>query len=292
MVGARTLGEGKADGAGMMTVASSRDRGWAGIEVEEVMHQRDDFSLSAAPRHLLVLHLDRPLQVTERHHGRGGTLRQGSLTIIPAGAPTEWHMERRGDVRHLHLHLEPSLLLRVAEDVGAHPGRLELLPSVGAQSPEVEHAALTLLSELRAGWLGGRILADSLTTLLAVQLLRHHTTHREGPAPTRHALTDAALKRVTEYVEEHLADDVSLAAVAGAAGISPYYFTRLFREAVGVSPHQYIVDRRVERAKLLLEATDWTVAAIAREVGFANGSHLTLHFKRRTGVSPRRYRSR
>lgn len=201
-------------------------------------------------------------------------------------------MDRHGDVRHMHLHLEPSLLRRVAEDVGVHPERIEILPSVGTRSPEVEHVGLMLLRELHAGWLGGRMLADSLATLLAVQLLRHHTANPKQPAATRHALSSVALRRVTEYIEEHLAEDVSLADVAAVASISPYHFARLFREAVGVSPHQYVIDRRVERAKLLLIATDWSLAAIAREVGFANGSHLTMHFRRRTGVSPRHYRLR
>ena len=279
------------DAAGLMTVASSRDHGWEGIEVEEVVHQRDDFSLSAAPRHLLVLHLDRPLDVREHRHGRGGKLREGSLTILPAGVPTEWHMDRHGDVRQLHLHLEPLLLRRVAEDVGLHPGRVEILPSVGTRSPEVEHVGLMLLHEMHAGWLGGRLVADSLATLLAVQLLRHHTANPDQPPATHHALSRVALRYVTEYIEEHLAEDVSLADIAAVASISPYHFARLFREAVGVSPHQYVIDRRVERAKLLLTATDWSLAAIAREVGFANGSHLGMHFKRRTGVSPRHFRA-
>ncbi len=275
----------------LVTVATSRNRGWEGIVVDEVVHQVDDFALAADPAHLLVLHLDRPLEVAERRRGRTGLLREGSLTILPAGAPTDWHLERQGDIRHLHLHLDPSLLARVAAEVGLNAQRVELAPRLGVRSAEVEQIGLALLRELRSGGLGGRILADSLATLLAVQLLREHTAHPQRAAPARDALTGAPLKRVTEYIEEHLADDLSLAAVAAVANISPYHFTRLFRTATGLAPHQYIIQRRVDRARLLLTATEWTLTAIAREVGFANGSHLALHFKRRMGLTPRAYRA-
>lgn len=278
--------------AGQMTVASSSDRGWDGIEVEEVVHQVDDFSIPAATRHLLVFHLDRPLEAAERRHRRGGVLREGSLTILPAGEPTDWHLDRHGDVRHLHLHLEPPFLKRVAAEVGLNPQGVELVPSVGACSPEAEQIGLALLLELRSGGVGGKILADSLATQLSVQLLRHHTASSALPSPpSREALTGAAFKRVTEYIEEHLAEDLPLRTIASVASMSPFHFTRLFRTATGLSPHQYIIHRRVERAKLLMTGTDWSHAAIAREVGFANGSHLALHFKRRTGVAPHLYRS-
>ena len=275
----------------LVTVATSRDRGWEGIVVDEVVLQVDDFALAADPAHLLVLHLDRPIAVAERRRGCAGLLREGSLTILPAGAPTDWHLERHGDIRHLHLHLDPSLLTRVAAEVGLNPQRVELATRLGVQSADVEQIGLALLRELRSGGLGGRILADSLATLLAVHLLREHTAHPQRVAPARDALTGAPLKRVMEYIEEHLADDLSLAAVAAVANISPYHFTRLFRTATGLAPHQYIIQRRVDRARLLLTATEWTLTAIAREVGFANGSHLALHFKRRTGLTPRAYRA-
>ena len=98
------------------------------------------------------------------------------------------------------------------------------------------------------------------------------------------------LERVREYVEEHLGDDLALAALAGAVGLSPYHFARLFRASTGLSPHQYVLRRRVERARLLLAATDRSLAAIAQDVGFASGSHLATHVRRLLGVPPSRLR--
>ena len=91
--------------------------------------------------------------------------------------------------------------------------------------------------------------------------------------------------------EEHLAEDLLLSDIAAVVHLSPYHFARLFKESVGFPPHQYVIQRRVERAKLLLSTTNWSLTAIAHTVGFAHESHLALHFKRLTGVTPRYYRS-
>jgi AraC family transcriptional regulator len=145
---------------------------------------------------------------------------------------------------------------------------------------------LALLGELHADALGGRLYAESLATLLAVQLLRHQSA-AGLPTPRRAArLSVAALARAGEYVEEHLADDLSLAALAGAVGLSPWHFARLFRASTGLSPHQYVIRRRVERARLLLTSTDRSLASIAQDVGFASGSHLATHVRRLLRVSP------
>jgi AraC family transcriptional regulator len=92
------------------------------------------------------------------------------------------------------------------------------------------------------------------------------------------------------YIEEHLAEDLSLSDLAAVVHLSPYHFARIFKESVGFSPHQYVIQRRVERARLLLSTTNWSLTAIAHMAGFAHESHLALHFKRLTGLTPRHYR--
>ena len=117
-------------------------------------------------------------------------------------------------------------------------------------------------------------------------LLRQQSSATVPPVRRSGRLSPSALRLVTEFVEAHLADDLSLAAIAGAVGLSPYHFTRQFRESTGQSPHQYVIRRRVERARLLISATDRSLTAIARDVGFASGSHLAAHVRRLLGVSP------
>jgi len=276
--------------AQLSVIASSAGRDWDGIYAEEVWHRAADFGLPAMPDHLLVFHLGRPLHVEEQLGGNEGRLGEGSLTILPAEAPTQWQLGRQGDVRHLHLFLRPDFMGAVAAEAGVYPDRVEIVAAIGARDPRFEQIGLALLGELHTDGLGGRIYAESLATLLAVQLLRHQST-ATLPIPRRVArLSTAALGRASEYVEEHLGENLSLAALAGAVGLSPYHFARLFRESTGLSPHQYVIRRRVERARLLLATTDRSLTSIAHDVGFASGSHLATHVRRLLGVSPSRLR--
>lgn len=263
---------------------------WQGLDAAEVVHPQDDFVSPAVPRHMLVFNLGTPMQATEQRSGHAGRLGPGGVMVLPADMPRAWHLDHRGEVRHLHVYLEPALVRRVAAEAELNPDTLEVVEAFGARDPQLEHAALELLAELRAGGPGGRLYGDALGTVLAVQLLRRYSSVGapvlRGPA----GLPRAALRHAADYVEEHLAQDLSLAAVAEAAGFSPYHFARLFKASTGLSPHQYVIRRRVERARTLLATTTWPLALIAREVGFASGSHLAQHFRRLLGASPSAYR--
>src|SRR4051794_34288791 len=159
--------------AQLAVVASSKGRDWDGLYAEDVRHRAADFLLPAIPDHLLVFHLGRPLTVAEHLGGHEGRLGEGSLTILPAEAPTQWQLGRQGDVRHLHLYLRPSFVVAVAAEAGVSPDRVEIVPAIGARDPRFEQMGMALLGELHSDNLGGRLYAESLATLLAVQLLRH-----------------------------------------------------------------------------------------------------------------------
>ena len=104
------------------------------------------------------------------------------------------------------------------------------------------------------------------------------------------SLTHTQLQQAIDYIQTYLNRDLSLAELASVIGISPTYFASLFKQAMGISPHQYIIQQRVERAKLMLLRTDLTIADIALQVGFSSQSHLTHQFKRVTGLTPKQVR--
>ena len=146
--------------------------------------------------------------------------------------------------------------------------------------------------ELHARGVYKSVSTEQLAALIATSLLDDRPLNAEILPQPRYVPGADTMPRVLEFIEEHLADNLSLEMIASVAGFSPFHFARRFRAATGLSPHQYIIGRRVERARLLLLATNLTLAAIALEVGFASGSHLALHFKRVVGESPSHYRSR
>ena len=271
-------------------VQSSSGKGWHGLDVAEIIHPLDDFALPALPRHILVINLSAPSTIQERLAGRQGHLGTGNVVILPAGAPTTWHLEREGEVRHLHLYLSPTLLQQIATSADIDPDTVEFVDTLGMFDPRIETIALSLLSELRSEGLGGRLYVESLANILGIHLLRQHSSVKQPSLPRSVGLDRATLRRVSTYIEEHLAEDLSLSELAAVAYLSPYYFARLFKASTGFAPHQYVIGRRIERAKLLLSTTNWSLTAIAHAVGFAHESHLALHFKRLTGLLPSSYR--
>ena len=116
--------------AQLSVIASSAGRDWYGIYAEEVWHRAADFGLPAISDHLLVFHLGRPIHVEEQLRGQEGRLGEGSLTIVPAEAPTQWQLGGRGDIRHLHLFLQPAFIDAVAAEAGVYPDRLEIVPTI------------------------------------------------------------------------------------------------------------------------------------------------------------------
>ncbi len=275
---------------------SSSGRGWNGVDAAEINHPQDDFGTPAIPRHVVVVNLGSPFDAKEKLRGREGYLGSGGIVVLPAGAPREWHLERQGEVRHLHLYLDPALLRDVAAGAGLDPDKAELVETLGVRDRQIEHAAMSLLSELRSGdLLGCRIYAESLANVLAVSLLRRYSSLgyssvRKLEHESADGLPEASLRTALAYVDDNLAENLSLAEIAREVYISPYHFSRMFKLSTGLSPHQYVIRQRIERAKALLMNTELPVGVVAQEVGFASPSHFTQQFRRLVGVSPSSFR--
>ncbi len=114
---------------------------------------------------------------------------------------------------------------------------------------------------------------------------------RLTPAPQAHGgLSPGAMRRVREHVEAHLSESMDLTELAAVAGLSVYHFAREFKHSAGITPHYYLVRRRVERAQDMLARTDLSLSEIAFAVGFSDQSHLTRHFRHMLGTTPREFR--
>jgi AraC family transcriptional regulator len=262
-----------------------------GQVVEEVM-------MPGLPEHLVMVNVGRPYRLEERLGGRVyrtfGV--KGDVAIIPAGTPTEFRsLSPEGQtVESLAINLDPDFVRRVAAEADLDPDRMELIGTLGGRDPGLERIGASLLPETGGDDPFGALHADSMATLLAVHLLRHHSSlgrHRVREADSRGRLPAAALRRVTDYVEENLAQSLTLDEISAVAHMSPFHFSRLFKASTGLSPHRYVVGRRVERAKGLLTKTGLPLHEVARLAGFTDQSHLAKHFRRQLGVTPRRFRT-
>lgn len=270
------------------SLLSSQPGQWNGVHLGYYQHPPYEIPEVASKHHLVLVHLEVPTQV-EQWLGtqfQKDHFQVGSVLVVPAHMPhsANWDAENC----YLILSLDPSVLLGMAQAADDRAS-VELLPHFTTADPLVHGIGLSLKAELESGNLGGRLYADSLCTTLFNHLLRHYTTEVAVlPTPER-GLPRYRLRRVMEYVEAYLDRDLALAELAAIAQLSPNYFTRLFKQSTGLTPHQYVIQQRVERAKRLLHEGKSTIADVALSVGFAHQSHLNRHFKRWVGVTPKAF---
>lgn len=260
-----------------------------------------DLHLEAQPfeGHVIDLHLSGPVRTSQRLDGAkalSGTELPGHFgAVYPAGVPVE--IRSPDPSEDLSVMLDAGFVRRVAAESGIDPDGFEVLHRFCFRDQLMERLADSFLPELGTGGMGGELYAEGLSQALAVHLLREHSSlgekakRRIDRRPRAGGLSARQLKRATDYIGDNLASGrLSLAVVASEAGYSPGHFSKLFREATGLSPHQYVIAQRVERAKALLVGTDLPLFEVARLCGFSHQQHLTTHFKRLTGATPARFR--
>lgn len=279
-------------------VLSSRQLNWNGILVEQCQYSptSNEAKSPALSDHRLILPLGLSTPLIQKRDNRlhESILQKGDSIFVPAGYPSSWRCPRRDTNRpkkqQLHIWLKPELIEQVAEASEIDIDRLDLVNCFGKQDLQLHHIAMLLLAELQSDSVMGQLYVESLTQVLVIHLLRHYSSFTQSITFEDRSLSHTRLQQAIEYIHTHLDQDLSLVEIAEVISISPTYFASLFKRATGISPHQYVIQQRVERAKVLLSKTDLAIADIALQVGFSNQSHLTQHFKRLTGVTPKQVR--
>jgi len=276
--------------------AASSDRlGWVGLEAARC-RAAPAFELNLPPltHHRLFLFARPPEELDMRYEGvkRNVPPPAGSILLLPAGSPAR--VRSSGCKDELHIFLEPGLVGRVAaEAFDLDPARLTVPPLDAVDLPHLRAAMSAVDTELTAGGAGGRLAVESLANTLAVHLIRYVLTPRQPAGRRAGTLPRARLRAVVEYIEEHLDTGLTLEQIAAIARVSPNYFAWQFKRATGLPPHQYVIARRVERAKQFLQTgSDFSLAEVAAQAGFSDQSQFSHHFKRIVGVTPGQFRTR
>jgi AraC family transcriptional regulator len=236
------------------------------------------------------IHVGPSVQVSCRRAGyyHCGTSVHGDIHIIPANTPSAWDV--KGKDTFLTLSVSPALLNRVAGELGLDPDGIEIRNRFQVRDTQLENIGWALKEEMECGYPCGQLYFDSLAVAVATRLICYHSSRSVEMRRPNKRLSDRRLRQVFDYIEDNLAGDISLGDLAAVVGLSVSHFKVLFREAVGLSPHQYLIRRRVERAKNLLGEGELSIGQIAIESGFAHQSHLARHMHRVLGVSPKSLR--
>lgn len=237
-------------------------------------------SLNSAPSHLLQV-------VGHRQHNSPCT--KGDICIVPAGHPFFWQWQR--DDHYIRIQINPQCFAQLAQEVtDLNADYIKLLPKFRVRHLQVEQISLMLLDEVKNGGSAGYVYVDALTNALCVQLLRNFSASQPQIASSEGGLSDRQILQIADYIHEHLAQEIKIAELAELTRMSHFHFSRLFKQAIGVSPHQYVVQQRLERAKHLLKTTELPVMEIAISCGFSSHSHLGKLIRQHTGLSPKAYR--
>jgi len=237
-------------------------------------------------RHVLCLHLGEPVPVSYRagRVERQGVRLHGQFCVVPAGSSTLWTVS--SPARSLLLRLSPSLLRETGETMGLGEHNDGLVPSIHIRDPQIEHIGWMMQAEDRDAYPGGRLFADSLATALAARLWSLQSRHRQASSLSSRAMPVWRLKQVIEYIEANLDQDLTLAELAAVAGFSVSHFKPLFRQATGKPAHRFVLERRVERARWLLQDGRGSITDVALQTGFSHASHMARCMRQVLGVSP------
>lgn len=261
-------------------------------ELLRVVLMSDGVGVCEAPEQQnprIILHVGKPvyldcMQGSLRH---SGIAIHGDIDIVPAGTAGRWEIKEPDTA--LVLKLDRRLLREVGEECG-YEDDVQVLNRFRARDPQVEHIGWALMSEVQQGYPSGRLFLDSMARALAVQVLRNHSSASRPRLPADGGMPRHKLRTVVSYIEENLRSDLSLNAIAEAAGMSPSHLKATFRQTMGLPVHQYVIRRRVDRAAELLRRGSLPVSQVALECGFTHQSHLALHMKRLLGVTPKQVR--
>jgi AraC-like DNA-binding protein len=185
--------------------------------------------------------------------------------------------------------IEVAILIP-AEMMGGLQSWILDLPHGGVEfdQPEILDRVKRIAAEARSEAVGAEVACEAFVKLLVVDLCRHQ--HVFMPRRRWVSIPPRKLRKILTYIDENLAGSLCLDEIAAQQGLSPYYFCRIFKKTTGVTLHQFVLRRRVERAKSLLVDERLDLAEVALEAGFANQSHFGAIFRRFTGYTPRQYR--
>lgn len=256
----------------------------APMRVERYLFQARRQEIPALPNALLIVHLGGARVSGGWLHGRQSSYIPSFALFLAAGSPSQWLLE--GAVDAAGFYLPATLGDRLTRQVEA---AAEGASEYQFSDSLVTAAALQIVEELRHGPDADAQFLDQLGRVLMRQTERvfaGRTGSRVSPTSTQLG----RLKSALAWIDRHLDAEITNELLARQVGLGESHFRHVFAKAFGVSPNQYVQQRRLERARELLTLTSRPIAHIATDCGFASQSYLTTCFKARHGVTPARFR--
>ncbi|MGC2236959.1 MAG: AraC family transcriptional regulator [Pyrinomonadaceae bacterium] len=263
---------------------------WTGLKVHRARVLPGRLAESAELPHKINIALSGNLTTEKTSTGgrlivtRGGA---GNLCITPSGQSMGAFWNKT--LENLGFLLEPDFVAQTAAE-NRFSSNFEFTEVYKTEDALIQQIGLTLLEEAKSETPAGRLYADSLIQTLTLHLLKNYTTANAASENIHGGLSGYKLRRVKEFIDANLEEDLSLAEIAAVADLSQYHFARAFRKSTGLTPQQYVMRQRIERAKELLAKDDLPIVEISLRTGFKNQSHFTTLFHKFTKLTPKMWR--
>ncbi|GAA6622685.1 helix-turn-helix domain-containing protein [Scytonema sp. NUACC26] len=241
-------------------------------------------------QHLILIHYSQDSINSERQLDglrQDEQFSHGDMVLVPANILHKACWNRGGET--ISIALAPTHLAQLAHE-SIDSDRIELLPQFAHPDRLIYSIGVALKEELEAGEASSRLYIDALTTALAAHLIRRYATRHHDLGDYTGRLPKLKLQSVLDYIHAYLDLDLSVGELAAIAQMSRYHFSRLFKQSTGLSPHQYVLQCRIEKAKQLLQEPELPITEIYQLLGFQSQSHFTKVFHKHTGITPKAYR--
>ncbi len=273
-------------------ILSSHGAKWEGIHVE-YHHQSPP---AETPEHYfqqhnigLILNSVTVNGILNGKHYGSEPWQRGEIFIGAAG--TDFQSGAVEDPEFMAIALEPTDFDNTVGE-STNSNLIEIIPHWKISDPLIFGIAWALKTELESGGLNGTLYVDALKNALSMHILHRYCAQKPNQRDFEGGLEPGKLQIVINYINDYLNRDLHIAELANLVQISPYYFSRLFKQSIGVTPHKYVTQCRIEKAKKLLKRQDFSITYISQQVGFHDHSHFSKTFCKIVGVTPKKYRDR
>lgn len=270
---------------------SSDGQNWRNVSLRTYHYQGQDVIVPALSDYMLVSYRNGVTPMQRRFEGgwKKETLGPGATSLLTRAQRAHWTWDEPLVVTHLYL--APGLLAGIAsEAMDCHVAEVQLADVLRTDDPVLTGMVEAIAAEARQAAMGGALYVESLSRALGVHLLRRYASIKLPAPRVGPRLSPAEMRRIDDYIEEHLAESLTLGDMAAQVGMTIDLFTRRFRASFGLPPYRHVTTRRVERAGQLLAQGRLAVKEVAALCGFTDQAHLTRVYARETGVTPGAFR--
>jgi AraC family transcriptional regulator len=219
-------------------------------------------------------------------------IKRGSFFLTTGGAPYDvrWKAVTPEPFHAMSVFIELPVLERALEEVFGADAEKAQLRDASAFTDEVLNSFMERVRDELMRGDASQLFVSAIAHAIAIHIARHYAETVDSSRAASPSLPGYKLKRVTDWMAQHIAEDLNLDQLAARVGLSKFHFDRLFKRTIGLSPSRYQIDMRMNEARRLLRETRKSVLEVALDVGYTNPSHFAKLFRRENGLTPSEYR--